>query len=151
MKKELKVSAIREGTVIDHIPTKSTFAVVDILDLKHHNNIISIATNLPSKRLGRKGIVKVGAKFLTKDEVNKISLVAPKATVNIIKNYGVKQKIDVNVPEFVEKIIKCPNPNCVTNMEKDVMTKFYVLSKEPINIRCYYCERIVKSKDLKIK
>ncbi len=151
MKKELKVSAIREGTVIDHIPKDCTFAVVDILDLKHHNNIVSIATNLPSKALGKKGIVKVGGKFLTKDEVSKIALVAPKVTVNIIKNYDVKQKIKVKVPEFIEKIISCPNPNCVTNKEKEVTTKFYVLSKEPINIRCYYCERIIKSKDLKLK
>ena len=95
MKKELKVGAIREGTVIDHIPTNSTFAVADILDLKNYDNIVSIATNLPSKRTGKKGIVKVGGKFLTKDEVNKIALVAPKATVNIIKDYEVKQKIKV--------------------------------------------------------
>jgi len=151
MKKELKVSAIKEGTVIDHIPTDRTFAVVDILDLEHHDNIVSIATNLPSKTLGKKGIVKVGGKFLTKDEVSKIALVAPKATVNIIKNYGVKQKIKVNVPKFIEKIIKCSNPNCVTNMEKDVTTKFYVLDKDPIKIKCYYCERSISSKDLKLK
>jgi len=151
MKKELKVGAIREGTVIDHIPTNSTFAVADILDLKNYDNIVSIATNLPSKRTGKKGIVKVGGKFLTKDEVNKIALVAPKATVNIIKDYEVKQKIKVNVPEFIEKIIKCSNPNCVTNMEKEIMTKFYVLSKEPIKVRCYYCERRMSSEDIELK
>jgi len=148
MKKELKVSAIKEGTAIDHIPTESTFAVVDILDLQHHNNIVSIATNLPSKD-GKKGIVKVGGKFLTKDEVNKIALVAPRATVNIIKNYDVKKKIKVNVPEFVGKIIKCSNPKCVTNMEKGVTTKFYVLSKSPLKVRCYYCER--KVSEIKLK
>ncbi len=151
MKKELKVSAIREGTVIDHIPTKCTFAVADILDLKNHKNIVSIVTNLPSKTIGKKGMVKVGGKFLTKDEVNKIALVAPKATVNIIKDYDVTQKINVSIPDFIEKIIKCSNPKCVTNMEKDVMTKFYVLSKEPLKIRCYYCERSILSKDINLK
>jgi len=151
MKKELKVSAIREGTVIDHIPTKSTFEVVDILDLRHHDNIVSIATNLPSKKDKKKGIVKVGGKFLTKEEVNKIALVASNATVNIIKDYEVRQKINVNVPDFIEKIIKCSNPNCVTNIEKNTMTKFYVLNKEPVKVRCHYCERDMPSEDIKLK
>ena len=84
-KKELKISAIEEGTVIDHIPTDATFKVVDILDLENHNGIVSIATNLQSKSIGKKGIVKVGGKSLTQEEVNKIAIVAPDATVNLIK------------------------------------------------------------------
>ena len=85
--KELKISAIASGTVIDHIPTDATFKVVEILDLEKHKEVISIATNLQSKKLGLKGIVKVGGKSLTQDEVNRIAIVAPEASVNIIKDY----------------------------------------------------------------
>src|SRR3989338_64028 len=97
IKKELKISAIEEGTVIDHIPTDAAFKVVEILDLENHKGVVSIATNLQSKSIGKKGIVKVGGKGLTQEEVNKIAIVAPEATVNIIKNYDVKEKIKVNV------------------------------------------------------
>jgi len=123
MKKELSVSAIKEGTVIDHIPSNATLKVVEILDLKGIRSIISVATNLTSKTMGKKGIIKIGGKNLTKEEVDKIALIAPNATVNIIKNYDVKKKIKVSIPSTINKIIKCSNPNCVTNNEKNVATK----------------------------
>ena len=151
MKKELTISAIKDGTVIDHIPIDATFNVAKILDLKGVTGIISVATNLSSKAMGKKGIIKVGDKSLTKDEADKIALIAPNATVNIIQNYEVKQKIKIEIPDVVNRIIKCSNPNCVTNMEKEIMTKFYVLSKEPIKVRCYYCERRMSSEDIELK
>ena len=112
MKKELSVSAIKDGTVIDHIPSNATLKVVDILDLKGIRSIISVATNLTSKTMGKKGIIKIGGKDLTKEEVDKIALIAPDATVNIINNYDVRKKINVTVPKTIYKIIKCYNPNC---------------------------------------
>lgn len=149
MKKELSVSAIKEGTVIDHIPSNATLKVVDILDLKGVKSIISIATNLTSKAMGKKGIIKIGGKNLTKEEVDKIALIAPNATVNIIKNYEVKQKIKVAIPDTINKIIKCSNPNCVTNNEK-VTTKFYVLNKDPLKVKCNYCERNMDKEDISL-
>ncbi len=149
MKKELSVSAIKEGTVIDHIPSNETLKVVDILDLKGIRSIISIVTNLASKKMGKKGIIKVGGKNLTKEEVDKIALIAPNATVNIIKNYDVKEKIKVATPSTINKIIKCSNPNCVTNNEK-VTTKFYVLNKNPLKVRCHYCERNMDQEDISL-
>ena len=106
-KKELKISAIEDGTVIDHIPTDATFKVAEILDLENHKGIVSVATNLQSKRIGKKGIIKVGGKSLTQDEVNKIAIVAPDATVNIIKNYDVKEKIKVKTPDVIANVVKC--------------------------------------------
>ncbi|MFH0868394.1 MAG: aspartate carbamoyltransferase regulatory subunit [Candidatus Woesearchaeota archaeon] len=147
MKKELSVSAIKDGTVIDHIPNNVTLKVVDILDLKGIRSIISIVTNLTSKTMGKKGIVKIGGKNLTKEEVDKIALIAPNATVNIIKDYDVKEKIKVAIPPIINKIIKCSNPNCITNNEK-VTTKFYVLSKNPLRVRCHYCERNMNKEDI---
>ena len=147
MKKELSVSAIKEGTVIDHIPSDATLKVADILDLEGIRSIISIATNLASKTMGKKGIIKIGGKNLTKEETDKIALIAPDATVNIIQNYGVKKKIKVAIPSIVDKIIKCSNPNCITNNEK-VMTRFYVLNKNPLKVRCHYCERNMGKEDI---
>ena len=147
MKKELSVSAIKEGTVIDHIPSDVTLKVADILDLEGIKSIISIATNLDSKTMGKKGIIKIGGKDLTKEETDKIALIAPDATVNIIQNYDVKKKIKVAIPLTVNKIIKCSNPNCLTNNEK-VMTKFDVLNKVPLKVRCHYCERDMAKEDI---
>lgn len=149
VKKELKISAIEEGTVIDHIPTDATFKVVEILNLENHKGVVSIATNLQSKKIGKKGIVKVGGKSLTQDEVNKIAIVAPDATVNIIKNYVVKEKIKVKTPNVIENVVKCPNPVCITNNEK-IATKFYVVKKDPLKIRCHYCERSMGKDDIEI-
>ncbi|MBW2980433.1 aspartate carbamoyltransferase regulatory subunit [Candidatus Woesearchaeota archaeon] len=147
--RELKVSAIREGTVIDHIPAENAFKVVDILDLEGHDNIVSLVTNLPSKKLGKKGIVKVGGKSLTEAEVNKISIVAPNATINIIKDYKVKKKETVKIPEEFNTVVKCSNPKCITNAEK-VKTRFTVESKEPLKVRCHYCERTMKSPNIEL-
>ena len=147
MKKELSVSAIKEGTVIDHIPSNATLKVVDILDLKGIRSIISIATNLSSKTMGKKGIIKIGGKDLTKEEVDKIALIAPNATVNIIENYDVKKKIKVAIPSIINKIIRCSNPNCVTNNE-NITTKFYVLNKAPLKVKCNYCERSMEKEDI---
>lgn len=149
VKKELKISAIGEGTVIDHIPTDATFKVAEILNLESHKGIVSIATNLQSSRIGRKGIVKVGGRSLTQDEVNKIAIVAPDATVNIIKNYDVKEKIKVKTPDIIDNVVKCSNPVCITNNEK-IATKFYVVKKDPLKIKCHYCERSMGKDDIAI-
>lgn len=147
VKKELSITAIKDGTVIDHIPSDVTFKVAEILNLEGIKGMISVATNLSSKKMGSKGIIKVSDKSLTKDEADKIALIAPNATVNIIKNYEVKQKIKVEIPKSINRIIKCSNPNCITNNEK-VATKFYVLSNNPLKVRCHYCERNMEKEDI---
>ena len=149
IKRELKISAIEEGTVIDHIPTDATFKVVEILDLENHSGIVSIATNLQSKRIGKKGIIKVGGKSLTQEEVNKIAIVAPDATVNLIKNYEVKEKVKVKTPDVIDNVVKCSNPVCITNNEQ-VATRFYVVKKDPLKIKCHYCERSMGKEGIKI-
>lgn len=149
IKKELKVPAIKEGTVIDHIPSRVTFKVMRILDLKDFEHPISVALNLQSKSMGHKGIIKIGSRFLTEDEVNKIAILAPNATVNIIKDYGVKEKIQVKLPDKVINIIKCSNPNCITNQEK-IKTQFEIINKSPLKVLCHHCERVMEESEITI-
>jgi aspartate carbamoyltransferase regulatory subunit len=141
LRKELKVSAIENGTVIDHIPSGSVFQVIKILNLTEYKNQLLIATNLDSQKMGKKGIIKVSNKFFKSDEINKISLVAPTATLIIIKNFAVIEKKKVEVPDYAEYIVKCFNPNCITNNE-EVVTKFTVIDKKELKLRCHYCEKI---------
>lgn len=140
-KKELKVSAIKNGTVIDHIPAKNLFKVISILELTRIDTQITIGYNFESKKLGKKGIIKISEKFPDQKDLNKIAMIAPEAKVNIIKDYNVVDKKTVQVPDSIEGIIKCMNPKCITNHEK-VITRFEVMTKNEVNLKCCYCEKI---------
>lgn len=148
-KKELQVSAIENGTVIDHIPADKLFDVINVLGISRMENAMTFGTNLKSSKLGKKAIVKIWDKFLEDDEVNKLALVAPSAKINIIRDYDVAEKKKVNVPEKVEGIVKCMNPKCITNCEC-VKTKFTVINDSPIVLRCHYCEKLTDQAHLEI-
>lgn len=139
--KELIVTAIEEGTVIDHIPAGSLFKVINILGLNALDNQMTFGTNLRSGRMGRKAIVKVAGKFFQPEEINRIALVAPHASLNIIKGYEVVEKQDVSLPKELVGIVRCVNPKCITNHD-DVTPRFEVLHGDPVTLRCHYCERI---------
>lgn len=147
--KTLKISAIKDGTVIDHISTSNTFKVAEILNLRVSEDVVTVGMNLESKRLGKKGLIKIGGRFLTKQEVDKIALFAPEASINIIKDFEVTKKFNVEVPDVIHDIIKCANTNCITNVER-ARTKFHVLSKNPLKIRCHYCERVVGKENVEL-
>jgi aspartate carbamoyltransferase regulatory subunit len=140
-RKELKVTAIENGTVIDHIPSNTVFQVIKILNLSEFDNQIFLGTNLDSQKYGKKGIIKVSNRFFKSDEINKIALVAPTATLIVIKNFSVVEKKKVEIPDGIEKIVKCFNPNCITNNEP-ILTKFTVIDKEKLKLKCHYCEKI---------
>lgn len=146
-RKELKVSAIENGTVIDHIPGKVVFQAVKILNLNEVSDMILFGTNLDSRKMGKKGIIKVSNKFFRPDEINKIALVAPNATLIIIKNFEVIEKKKVEVPDKIEEIVKCFNPNCITNHE-NIKTRFTVIDKENLKLQCHYCEKITASENV---
>ncbi|MCK5823539.1 MAG: aspartate carbamoyltransferase regulatory subunit [Bacteroidales bacterium] len=148
-KRILSVTAIKDGTVIDHIPAKSLFKVISILELDTLNTQMTFGTNFNSKKLGRKALIKISNKFFKDEEIDKIALVAPDAKLNIIKDYQVVEKREVEVPDKIVGIVKCMNPNCVTNNEK-VVTKFDVVSKKDVALKCCYCEKITDQEHLKI-
>jgi aspartate carbamoyltransferase regulatory subunit len=144
------ISQIERGTVIDHIDPLAVFTVVRILGIDEHiQDTVTVGMNLHSNVVGKKGIIKIANHFLTADDVNKLSVVSPDATVNIIDDYEVRQKYKVSFPEVVEKILKCPNPNCVTNIE-GVETRFRLLQKEPLLLFCTYCERFTRKDDIEV-
>ena len=146
--KQLSVSAIKNGTVIDHIPAKSLFRVITILDLDKFDNQITFGTNFDSKKLGKKAIIKVSNKTFVDDDVNRIALIAPDAKLNIIKDFEVVEKYTVKVPGQIIGIAKCVNPKCITNNEL-VKTKFEVISTDHENVlKCHYCEKITDQEHL---
>jgi aspartate carbamoyltransferase regulatory subunit len=147
--KQLSVSAIQNGTVIDHIPAKNLFKVIQILGLDHIDNQITFGTNLESKKLGRKAIIKISDKFFEDADINRIALVAPDAKLNIIRDYEVVEKKVVVVPDTIVGIAKCMNPQCITNYEK-VVTRFRVVSKKNVTLRCHYCDKITNQENLHI-
>ncbi|MBN2518365.1 MAG: aspartate carbamoyltransferase regulatory subunit [Candidatus Altiarchaeota archaeon] len=142
MEKTLKVQKIRGGTVIDHIASGHAWDVVKILGLETYPETVMVLSNITSKRLGKKDIIKVENKELKKNEVNMVSLLSPSASVNIIKNFEIKEKYNVDVPKEVIGLLKCTNPVCITH-EEPVKSKFFVESEEPLTLRCAYCERIL--------
>ncbi len=146
-RKELQVSAIENGTVIDHIPTKSVFQVIRILGLENCKEQILFGTNLESKKFGRKGIIKVANLFFKSEDINKIALVAPSATLIVIRNYQVVEKRQVEIPDQVNRIVRCFNPNCITNHER-IATKFNVIDKTDLRLECIYCEKVTDKNNL---
>jgi aspartate carbamoyltransferase regulatory subunit len=145
--KELKVSAIENGTVIDHIPSNAVFQVIRMLKLETFGNMVLFATNLESKKYGTKGIIKVSGRFFEDEELNKISLVAPSASIIEIHDFEVTSKKVVAIPDQVNGIVKCFNPNCITNIEQ-LPARFTVVDKEEIRLKCHYCEKITTRKTM---
>lgn len=151
MGKELKVAALRNGTVIDHIPADKLFKVVSILHLNSTLNQITLANNLDSAKIGSKGLIKISERILAQDETNKIALIAPNAKINIIKDFEVVEKRPLILPEEIREIVQCTNPVCITN-NQPVITRFHVeVSKNGFLLKCHYCEREMKQEELKIK
>ncbi|MCR8500956.1 MAG: aspartate carbamoyltransferase regulatory subunit [Crenarchaeota archaeon] len=136
----LKVKKIEQGTVIDHIPKGRSLIVLKILGITgNEENTIAVLINVESQKLGRKDIVKIENRELTEDEVNLIALVAPTATINIVRECRVIKKYKVALPSVIRRILSCTNPTCITNAEKNVETVFEVLSTDPVKLRCTYC------------
>jgi aspartate carbamoyltransferase regulatory subunit len=147
--KQLSVSAIENGTVIDHVPARNLFKVIQILGLDRIDNQITFGTNLESKKLGRKAIIKIAGLYFEDEDINRIALVAPDAKLNIIKDYEVVEKKVVEVPDNIVGIAKCMNPKCITNFES-VVTRFKVISKKNVSLKCHYCEKITNQENMHI-
>ncbi len=146
---ELRVSKIKNGTVIDHISGGYALDVVKILGITgKEKRVMTIAVNVPSRRFGVKDIVKIEGRALNSAEVNKIALVAPHASINFVKDYKVIEKLVVKLPNEISGIVKCVNPVCITNSEEPVVSKFSVESVEPLRLKCHYCGYFLEKTDV---
>ena len=145
-RKELVVSALENGTVLDHIPAENVYKALNILNLKGIENQITIGINLNSKQNGKKGIIKIADMFFEDNELNKLALLAPEATVNVIRDFKVVEKKKVELPKEIFGIAKCRNPKCVTN-HQPITTRFTVNVKgNETSLLCHYCEKISDTK-----
>ena len=149
-KKELAVAALKNGTVIDRIPSNALFKAVKILGIENIDKNVTIGNNLESKALGRKGIIKVADTFFPEDVLNRIALIAPTAKINIIRDFVVKEKYNVVIPSEIVGIVKCNNPKCITNNEP-MKTRFTLVDENARIISCHYCGHTVKAGDAQIK
>ena len=139
-KTERQVAAIKNGTVIDHIPAEKTYQVVNLLELQNLDTPVTIGYNYPSNKIGRKGIIKVSDKFFSDEEISRLSVVAPNVVLNVIKDYEVVEKKPVITPDELRGIVKCNNPKCITNNEP-MQTVFNVVDKVHGILKCHYCDK----------
>ena len=146
--KELVVSALENGTVLDHIPAENVYKALDLLDLKDIESQITIGINLASKIHGKKGIIKIADIFFEDEELNKLALIAPNATVNVIRDFKVVEKKKITMPNEIIGIAKCMNPKCVTN-HQPIKTRFTTIAKgDEISLLCHFCEKISDTKGI---
>ena len=147
-RKELVVSALENGTVLDHIPAKNVYKAIDLLNLRGVESQITIGINLASKLYGQKGIIKIADKFFEDEELNKLALIAPKATVNVIRDFKVVEKKKITMPNEIIGIAKCMNPKCVTN-HQPIKTRFTTIAKgDEISLLCHFYEKISDTKGI---
>jgi aspartate carbamoyltransferase regulatory subunit len=148
--KTLSVSAINNGTVIDHIRSGYALLVIHLFRLLHDKNKVTVGLNLPSKRLGLKDIIKIENRVLTLEEANEIAIFAPEATINIVKDFEVTEKVVTSLPTKIENIFLCPNPNCITHAESSESLFYLEGQGKKVQLNCHYCEKAFDRDQVKI-
>lgn len=147
-KKERLVAAIENGTVIDHIPADKTYQVASLLKLHELTEPLTIGSNYPSQKVGKKGIIKVSDKYFSDEEISRLSVVTPKVVLSVIKNYEVVEKKTVETPDELRGIILCNNPKCITNNEP--MQSYFTVDKLTNQVRCHYCDKVQEISKVKL-
>ena len=148
---DLLVRRIKDGTVIDHINEGKGLNVLEALEIDgSRGNVITIALNMPSGKLKKKDMIKVEGRFLEDDDTNKLAVIAPSSTVNIIKDYKLVEKRRVSLPNEIEQIFRCSNPDCITNSQEHIESTMEVMDKKNLVLKCRYCGRILDVNDLKV-
>lgn len=144
----IRVTALREGTVIDHLVGGTALKVLFVLGIEFEG-AVTIGLNLDSAKMGRKDIIKIERREVSQREVAKIALISPRASFSIIRDFQVVKKFTPELPKMIEMLIVCPNPSCISNEER-VNTKFEVERTDPVKVRCHYCERTLTEEEIKL-
>ncbi|EKD70604.1 MAG: hypothetical protein ACD_46C00483G0002 [uncultured bacterium] len=151
MNETLLVSAIKNGTVIDHITSGQALRIIHLLSLQSSHYTITIGMHLPSKTMGKKDLLKIENRILSETEANEIVVFAPTATINVIENFNVVKKISTHLPSSMKRVFSCPNVNCVTRHEP-IDTFFYISeNRKKIILTCHYCEKMYDRDQVKVK
>ncbi len=144
----LKARKIERGIGLDHVPAGMSFAVLRILGVNEDfPGSITLLTNVPSHQFGLKDLIKIEGREFGKKDLEKLAVLSPYITVNIIRDYQIREKFRVTLPEVVRDAVdRCPNENCISNSEKRFA--FTVEERDPVKLRCSYCERVFSAKEL---
>mgnify|MGYP000733873924 FL=1 len=147
---DLIVRRIKDGTVIDHINVGKGLKVLEALDIDGScGSVITIALNMPSGKLKKKDMIKVEGRFLEDDDTNKLAVIAPSSTVNIIKDYKLVEKRHLSLPNEIDRIFRCSNPDCITNSTEHIESIMDLIDKEAMILKCKYCGRVLDVNQLK--
>lgn len=146
--KEMRVSKLRSGAVIDHLRPGTAMKAIQVLGVTD-GSTLSVGMFLESSKMGRKDILKIENKILSQTEIDKIAVLSPEATLCNIRDYQVVQKIKAHLPAEITGIIRCNNPKCITNAEK-ISTQFSVVTGNPLKVRCRYCERSMSGDEVEL-
>jgi aspartate carbamoyltransferase regulatory subunit len=140
-----QVAALRHGTVVDHLNAGMALKALEVIGVPKSGAAL-LGIGLESAKMGRKDILKLENVELTQCEIDKLAVFGPQATVSFIRDFKVVRKFNVKLPEAITGILKCPNPNCVTNHER-IETRFKVETEKPLHVRCHYCERRIRESE----
>ena len=139
---QLQVEAIKNGTVIDHIPAQIGIKVLKLFSMDKSEQRVTVGLNLPSSALDHKDLLKIENVFISEEQASKLALYAPHATVNQIENYEVVKQLALDLPEQINNVFECPNSNCITH-DEPVETSFKVFEKKDnVRLKCKYCEKV---------
>ncbi len=150
MEEGMLVRKIRNGTVIDHVPAGRALLVLRLLGITGKEGYtVAVVINVESRKLGRKDIVKIEDRYLDPGEADKIALIAPTATINIIRDYKVVEKRKVEAPKTLTGILECINPTCITRKPREpVVPKFRRVPGEKLRYQCIYCGTIIEEEEI---
>ena len=143
------VATIKNGTVIDHIAAGQSLNIVHLLQIDARSVRITLGLNYSSSILENKDFIKIEGHELTPEEANQVAILAPEATISIVRDEKVVQKFRVAMPEIIEGIIVCPNHNCISNSEA-MDTAFNVQQRgHEVRLLCRYCQKTFFQNEIK--
>lgn len=138
----LEITSIKKGIVIDHIKPGMGLKIFEYLKLDKADYTVALIMNASSKKYGRKDIIKI--ENTIDIDLNVLGFLDPNITVNLIENERIIDKIKLAMPEYVEDIIKCKNPRCITTVEREITHRFRLVDEQNATYKCVYCDHIYK-------
>ncbi len=134
----MTIDSIKNGVVIDHIKSGKSMEIYRLLELGQLDCQVAIIKNAPSKKMGKKDIIKIASEFEL--DLDILGYIDPDITVNIIKDGKLLAKKHLELPIRIRNVARCKNPRCITSTEQDITHIFKLTDRENRVYRCIYCE-----------